>query len=182
MTPDKPEVPRAKRGTAGPSPVWWPRHLDPNAAELIWSLSPRERIDVVRRLAITGITSRDREVIAAAFLLFDCLQQGQLSRWTRDLGLALAGGSHGIRMIRGRAERDAKLRELWKASYSGLTAPVAARQMVAEFAAYQTRRWKRDSFSARYPEAGPPATWAYILRHGLKMPGAKQLADILQRK
>lgn len=182
MTPDKPEVPRAKRGTAGPSPVWWPRHLDPNAAELIWSLSPRERIDVVRRLAITGINSRDREVIAAAFLLLDCLRQGELTRWTRDLGLALAGGAHGIKAIRGRDERDARLRSLWRSDYGGLSAPVAARQMVAEFAAYASRRWPRDHLAKRYPEAGPSAMWAYILRHNLTMPGAKRVAAILERK
>lgn len=178
-----PKVPRSTRGTD--DDVWVPGHVDRRAAVRLWEKDPTERLDIIRRLAICGITrSQDPDVVAAAYLVLDAIADRNPGRIIRDAGLAVAGGAHSIRSQENRKWRDAALRGLWRQEYpSTLDNPyAAARKMLSEFTAYETRRWPRDQQTQKFPQAGAEKLWADILRRGVHMPRSEQqLVNILSK-
>lgn len=184
MTPPNPKVPRSTRGTDEDADVWVPGHLDRQAAIRIWKKPQLERLDVFRRLAITGITqSFDPDVVAAAYLVLDAVRARDPARAIRDLGLVVAGGAHSFKTQDDRQLRDAWLRNLWRSEYPRtLDNPyAAARAMLADFSRYETRRWPRDRDSNDFPLAGAEKTWSDILRRGVHMPKVEQLVNILRQ-
>jgi hypothetical protein len=106
------------------------------------------------------------------------LAGGARERIGQALGLERAGGTsprYGMAL----AERNRMLRAVRSTKWPDLEPGAAARAMLADFGAYEARRWPREQLRLDAPAGEPAATWWRILRAGVKMPGRRRLTQLL---
>lgn len=172
------KVPRVERGTTTvQADHWYPKDGEFGAAQRLWSRPKlRDRVATVRKAARYLVDSEDPDNRAVGYALLHSVANRTWTSWARDCGLVIAGGKHGVRGETARDWRDAELRILWRLHYSEFASNpyAAARAMLSDFAAYETRSWPRDKETRRFPQAGPSRVWADILRQEIVMPSSEQ--------
>jgi len=123
-----------------------------------------------------GIPAQHRQFLLDAisrFMEFRCSLD-------RELGLVRHGGVSLDREAM-TAWRNDMFRKCWSrcSEFRDLDALAAAKVMSLSAERYHKAAWPRDRHRAP-PSSEPSATWFEILRLGLRVPGAKQLRNILE--
>ncbi|MCF3642922.1 hypothetical protein LXM94_23430 [Rhizobium sp. TRM95111] len=123
------------------------------------------------------ISAEAREFILEGL---DCWLADGISSLDVALGLKSWGGVSPAKADR-LARRNTLLRRLWQgeADWRALAPGAVAHLMKASANRYEADRWPRERQAMTAPAVEPAATWWRILATGEKIPGAKQIANIL---